>query len=94
MKTFSNILITCLLIVGCIFTIGLRLHEYSYPLHEDYEINNSDHEDIVMVEAFKHKEHTHEHAGLACCPCGTCHFKKEEDENHEYNHEFREYSFP
>lgn len=27
------------------------------------------------VEAIvpEHKAHTHEHAGLACCPCGLCH---------------------
>lgn len=29
----------------------------------------------------EHKEHTHEHAGLACCPCGLCHKHDEEEED-------------
>ncbi len=35
------------------------------------------------VEAIvqEHKPHTHEHAGLACCPCGVCH-KHDEDEDY------------
>jgi hypothetical protein len=27
----------------------------------------------------EHKPHTHEHAGLACCPCGICHKHNEDD---------------
>jgi hypothetical protein len=29
----------------------------------------------------EHRPHTHEHAGLACCPCGICH-KHTEDEDY------------
>jgi ABC-type nickel/cobalt efflux system permease component RcnA len=27
----------------------------------------------------EHKAHTHEHAGLACCPCGLCHKHNKDD---------------
>ena len=36
---------------------------------------------LTEVEAIvqEHKAHTHEHAGLACCPCGVCHKHSEDD---------------
>ena len=36
---------------------------------------------LTEVEAIvqEHKPHTHEHAGLACCPCGVCHKHNEDD---------------
>ena len=36
---------------------------------------------LTEVEAIvqEHKAHTHEHAGLACCPCGVCHKHDEDD---------------
>ena len=44
---------------------------------------------IVSPEPMKHTSHTHEHTGLACCPCGACH-KKDDDEQYEHGHiEFR-----
>lgn len=38
---------------------------------------------LTEVEAIvqEHKPHTHEHAGLACCPCGVCHKHDEDEEN-------------
>lgn len=43
----------------------------------------------VATEPMKHKPHTHEHSGLACCPCGVCH-KHDDDEEYEHGHvEFR-----
>lgn len=50
------------------------------PKHyDDVEID-----DIVMAEPFHHTQHTHEHSGLACCPCGVCHYKKENGEDEHY----------
>lgn len=37
----------------------------------------------VATEPMKHKSHTHEHSGLACCPCGVCH-KHDDDEENSY----------
>ena len=50
-----------------------------------YKVATTDPDEAIMhgeVEAIvqEHVQHTHEHAGLACCPCGLCH-KHDEDDN-------------
>lgn len=50
-------------------------------------IANKDSIDIytpLATEPMKHKVHTHEHSGLACCPCGVCHKHDDEDHQHSY----------
>ena len=72
-KIIKNcLLITCLVLVIavlCLFTYKVAVTD---PESQ---------EPAVEMEAIvqEHVQHTHEHAGLACCPCGLCH-KHEEDE--------------
>jgi ABC-type nickel/cobalt efflux system permease component RcnA len=62
----NSLWITCLVLVIailCLFT---------------YKVVTLDHDQVIQgaeVEAIiqEHRPHTHEHAGLACCPCGVCH---------------------
>ena len=74
-------LIGIICLAGYVNFIGMMNHSHEHI--------DDDHNDLVMTEPFKHKEHTQEHAGLACCPCGVCHItlpKKDGEENDEHNH--------
>jgi ABC-type nickel/cobalt efflux system permease component RcnA len=74
-RTVKNYLwIICLILVVavlCLFTYKVATTDH------EHAIQNTEVEAIVQ----EHKPHTHEHAGLACCPCGVCHKHDEDEEN-------------
>lgn len=65
-----DILLICLLIIGCCLAVGLRVYGY---------INQLDTHDHSTDNMYLNKEHT----GLACCPCGVCHITLPEKHTHE-----------
>lgn len=69
--------ITLALIVG----VCALMCVHSCHHHHDDEVGD----DIIMTEPMKHRPHTQEHSGLACCPCGGCHAKKEDDDHYGDN---------
>ena len=83
------IIVSIVLILSIVCIVGLSLN-----FDVDYSSNDNK---LVFGEPFKHKEHTYEHAGLACCPCGVCHLniekkrQEEQDEDEEHTHELREF---
>lgn len=64
-----DILLICLLIIGCCLAVGLRVYSY---------INQLDTHDHSIDNVYLNKEHT----GLACCPCGVCHITLPEKHKH------------
>lgn len=89
MKSIITATLAIFLIIGCILVISLRIYNYM-NLNEDTE--NSIEQ--TLGEPFRHKEHTHEHSGLACCPCGVCHMKLPNKENEESEHKHEPIEFP
>lgn len=81
------IFISIILIIAIACIIGLSLNFNVNHLHND--------DKLVFGEPFTHKEHTHEHSGLACCPCGVCHFhmtkKKYEEQERQGQEEDEEH---
>ena len=65
-----DILLICLLIIGCCLAISIRVYGY---------INQLDAHDHSTENVYLNKEHT----GLACCPCGVCHITLPEKHKHE-----------
>ena len=73
-----NILLICLLIIGCCLAVGIRIYGY---------INQLDTHDHSTDIACLNKEPT----GLACCSCGVCHITLPEKHKHEGEEEDEEH---